>query len=100
MEMSPIADVQTLYREVGEIAAWLRLHSHQDLATALDNSLLEGATGLEITGAIRTVLRDILGDPRFQDSEVTERMRRCVRYIDYLWGDPVRDDNPYAQHKQ
>lgn len=95
LEKDPVGDVNTLYEVVPNIAAWLRSHGHVEWGNELDESLLRGSTGLEVTGDIRLVLREILSRVELKDDAIIAEIRRCISYINYIWDDPVRDDNPY-----
>ena len=52
-EKNPIADVNTLYEVVPNIAAWLRSHGQVEWGTKVDQSMLWSSSGLEVTGEIR-----------------------------------------------
>ena len=94
-EKNPIADVNALYEVVPNIAAWLRSHGHVEWGTQVDQSMLWGSSGLEVTGEIRSVLREVLSKVDLKDDAIIAEIKRCIRFIDYVWDDPVRDDNPY-----
>jgi hypothetical protein len=88
-----IKDVHELYQEIGGLVHFLLSHQEQEWAAALESAMRVSATsGLEITGAIRTVLRSLEAQGGDERLGIRNRVDRCLRYIDYIWDDPHRED--------
>jgi hypothetical protein len=95
--LDPIADVETLYSEVRAISSWLREHGYPDFGKELHQTLKDGGvSSLEVSGNIRLVMRKLVSRHELDDDEVISRMQCCISFVDFIWGDPARDDNPYA----
>ncbi len=95
--LDPIADVETLYSEVRAISRWLRERGYQELGKLLHQTLTDGGvSSLEVSGNVRFVMRELVLRHDLDGTDVIPRMQRCIRFVDYIWGDPARDDNPYA----
>jgi hypothetical protein len=89
---SPITNTEQFYAEIRSLIQVMSHSGDTHWSNALKNAMgISATSGLEVTGALRLVLRDLSRRPIAKALNLEDRIDRCVLFVNYVWDDPYRE---------